>query len=144
MAGRSSTAAAGAALFNIWNPSAAIRVRLAELSVVANVAPVASAALVLRRTTARGTPASTVTPDIDNDIQRMQTPTSGLLLDLSVFSVAPTIDTSELFRWTFAAVAGSGLMIPLEISIPNGTGLAAVSVAAFTASDISVAWREEF
>lgn len=147
MAGRTAATAAtaGNSAFAIWNPHSTIRIRVVEIAICCNGAPAAGAALAARRATARGTATSTFTPDIDNDIQRMQAPTSGLVLDLT-YSAQPTLDASVLFQWTFAAVAASGIIIPMEVTIPNGTGLAFANVAAvaFPISDISVAWKEEF
>jgi len=147
IAGRTAAnaATAGAASFDFWNPHSTVRTRLAEIHICCNGAPAAGASLALRRATARGTATSTGTPDIDNDIQRAQAPTSGALLDLA-FSAAPTLDASVLWQWTFAAVAGSAIILPVEISVPPGTGLCGANVGAiaFPASDITIVWREEF
>jgi hypothetical protein len=146
MSGRTAatTATAGNALFGLWNPHASVRPRIVEIGICTNAAPAAGASLWLSRTTARGTATSTVTPDIDNDIQRAQTPTSGLLLDVT-YSVQPTFDASPLWQWTFAAVAASGIVIPLAFSIPPGAGVAFRNVPAtiFPISDVNVAWNEE-
>lgn len=147
MAGRSAatTATTGNALFGLWNPHATVRVRTVEIGICCNGAPAAGASLFASRTTARGTSTSTVTPDIDNDTQRAQSPTSGLVLDLT-YSAQPTFDASSLWQWTFAAVSASGIIVPLEIAIPPGTGLAFRNVGGiiFPISDVSVGWREEF
>jgi hypothetical protein len=147
MAGRcaATTATTGNALFGLWNPHGTLRARTAEIGICCNGAPAAGASLFVSRVTARGTSTSTVTPDIDNDIQRTQTPTSGLLLDLT-YSVQPTFDASALWQWTFAAVSASGIIVPLEIAIPPGAGIAFRNVGAiiFPISDISVGWREEY
>jgi len=147
VAGRTaaSAATAGTASFGFWNPHATVRVRLSEIHICANGAPAAGASLALRRATARGTATSTVTPDIDNDIQRAQAPTSGALLDVT-YSAQPTLDASVLWQWTFAAVAGSAVILPVEISVPPGTGLVAANVGAiaFPITDVTIVWREEF
>lgn len=148
VAGRSAatTAVANRALAGFWNPHSTVRCRIAELHVCANGAPGAGASLMLKRISARGTSTSTVTPIIENDIQRAQAPTSGALLDLT-YSAEPTIVTMPaVWQWTFAAVAASGIILPIEITVPPGTGLALLNVGAiiFPISDITVAWREEF
>lgn len=147
MAGRTAATAAttGNAAFGLWNPSSTSRVRVTEVSICANGAPAAGASLFLSRTTARGTATSTVTPDIDNDIQRAQVPTSGLLLDVT-YSAQPTADASSLWQWTWAAVAASGIVLPLIVSIPPGAGIAFrnVGAIAFPIADVSVAWSEEY
>lgn len=148
-AGRSAATAATAnvSAFSIWNPHSTVRVRLAEIHLcVQGAAPTAGASLQLRRISARGTATSTVTPIIENDIQRAQAPTPGLLLDLA-YSAQPTLVTSPaLWQWSFAAVVSSGVIVPIEISIPPGTGLTLATVGATVhpATDVSIGWREEF
>lgn len=148
MAGRSAAtgATANAVVAGIWNPHTTQRARIAEIHIVAQgAAPTAGNSLNIRRSTARGTSTSTVTPDIDNDIQRMSAPGSGMTLDLT-YSVQPTLDASVLWQWNLAAVVGSGVILPMEVSIPPGTGLCICQIAATVtpACDISIAWREEW
>lgn len=148
MAGRSAAtgATANATVAGLWNPHATQRCRVAEVHIVAqSAAPTAGNSLNIRRSTARGTVTSAVTPDIDNDIQRMSAPASGMTLDLT-YSAQPTLDTSVLWQWNLAAVVGSGVILPLEVSIPPGTGLCIAQIAATItpACDVSVAWREEW
>ena len=148
-AGRSAATAATAnnSLFGIWNPHSTIRCRLTELHLcVQGAAPTAGSSMMLRRISARGTATSTVTPIIENDIQRAQAPTSGLLLDLT-YSAQPTLVTSPaLWQWSLAAVVSSGVIVPIEITIPPGTGLVLANVGAvvFPATDVSIGWKEEF
>jgi hypothetical protein len=148
VAGRSAatTNVANRVLAGFWNPHTTVRCRIAEIHVCTNGAPAAGASLLLKRISARGTSSSTVTPIIENDIQRSQAPTSGAVLDLT-YSAEPTIVTMPAFwQWTFAAVAASAVILPIEITVPPGTGLALANVGAiiFPISDISVVWREEF
>jgi methylmalonyl-CoA mutase N-terminal domain/subunit len=148
VAGRSAatTAVANRALAGFWNPHTTIRCRTAEIHICTNGAPAAGASLLLKRTSARGTSTSTVTPTIENDIQRAQAPTSGAVLDLT-FSAEPTIVTMPaIWQWTFAAVAASAVILPIEETIPPGTGLVLANVGGiiFPISDITVVWREEF
>lgn len=147
MSGRSAatTATTGNALFGMWNPHATVRIRTVEIGVCCNGAPAAGASLFMSRTTARGTSTSTVTPTIDSDMQRAQIPTAVPVLDLT-YSAQPTFSAAPLWQWTFAAVSASGIIVPLEVAIPGGTGIAFRNVGGiiFPISDISVAWREEF
>ncbi|TMJ43306.1 MAG: hypothetical protein E6G89_01620 [Alphaproteobacteria bacterium] len=106
-----------------------------------------------RRTTARGMPAATVTPDISNDGRRGANPVSGVLLDLAAFSVQPTLEADDwgpnisasqqanapegffsTHRWQ-----GSGLYIP------PGTGIALIQTEAISspAFEISLSWLED-
>lgn len=148
-AGRSTATAATAnvSVLGIWNPHATLRARLVELHLCAQgAAPTAGASLQLRRISARGTATSTVTPIIENDIQRAQAPTSGLLLDLA-YSAQPTLVTSPaLWQWSLAAVVSSGVIVPIELTIPPGTGLTLATVGATVhpATDVSIAWKEEY
>lgn len=148
LAGRSvaTAATAGHAAFQLWNPHATQRITLREFWTFVTSAPAAGAGLAIRRTTARGTPGSTQTPVLANDTHRGSVSVSVSLLDLAVFTVQPTLETSpNLWQWSPAAVAASGVSGPIEIDIPPGTGLAWVNIAAviFPASDISVAWTED-
>ncbi|TMJ36269.1 MAG: hypothetical protein E6G87_10625 [Alphaproteobacteria bacterium] len=84
------------AVFGFWNPHTSQIVRLMALTVVAQtlIANVWLAGT-FRRTTARGMPAATVTPDISNDGRRGANPVSGVLLDLAAFSVQPTLEADD-------------------------------------------------
>jgi len=102
----------------------------------------------LKRSTARGTPGSTVTPDIDNHSERSVAPVSGALLDLALFAIQPTLNASELGpECQPGNLAGAGLMydIPFGIVIPPGTGLviAQITALAFPASGIGFTWYED-
>lgn len=154
-AARSAATAATAnhALAQLWNPSSVCRLTVYEVTINANTAPTAGSGLMLVRTSARGTAGSTVTPTIDNDTQRFLAPPSGALLDLAAFSGQPTLspaagtNTAGVFhRWSYAAVAGSGIVlsIPRGIEIPAGFGLAIVNMTAviFPISDVGFVWEE--
>ncbi len=131
------------AIFQVWNPSATRAVELLELSMVVTAAPGAGAGFVVRRSTARGTPGSTVTPTAEQHARRQAAPDSGFLLDLAAFTVQPTLAAGELSpSWVYAAVAASGLLVPVPrgIEIPAGTGLVVVNRAAiiFPASEVGI------
>lgn len=137
-------ATAGHAAATLWNPSSAVEMYLREFHFVNTTA--ASANLVIRRSTTRGTAGSTVTPDIDNEVDRAATSPAGALLDLATYSVQPTLDTSELDRWMTAAVIGAGKIwtFPKRVLIPPGQGITiATPVAtAIAASDVTAVWDE--
>lgn len=120
------------AICAIWNPDAAKRIWLHEVSCFAAAAPGAGAGFEIRRITARGTAGSTVTPDADNAHEDGDVPASGFLLDLATYSAQPTTATPPLSPgFVFAAVAASGIILPLRrIAIPAGTGIALVNRAA--------------
>lgn len=148
--GRSAATAATAdhAIAQLWNPHSTQRIRVNQFGIFKAAAGAAADSFRLKRSTARGTAGSTVTPDIDNHSERAAAPPSGALLDLAAFSVQPTLDASEL--WIDCQpgnLAGAGMMfdIPGGIVIPPGTGLvvAIVTGAAYPASGISFAWDED-
>lgn len=134
IAGRSAATAATAnhAVAAIWNPSSSLRIRVTELSFVAQgAAPTAGNSLQVRRITARGTAGSTLTPTIANDTDRIVAPVSGVVVDLAAYTVQPTLDTGvAMWQWNLAAVIGSGVVLPFEVTIPPGAGLAIAQIAA--------------
>ena len=94
------------------------------------------------RTSTRGTPGSTVTPDIDNDYNRAVAPASGALLDLADYTVAPTLQPPRLMRYTLTATGG-GILIELDrLAIPPGTGLAIEATANLGTGFYTFEWDE--
>lgn len=131
------------AVAQIWNPSGTKRIELAEIGICAVAAPGAASGFVIRRTSARGTPGSTVTPTAEHGYSRDAVPDSGFLLDLAAFTVQPTLIAGELGPgWILAAVIGSGIIYQYggrNLTIPPGTGIAIVNRAAIIlpASEVS-------
>lgn len=150
--GRNAATAATAdhAVWSFWNPHATQRIKVVSFGVFGNTAPAAGWAGRLRRITARGTAGSTVTPVITAHSTRGAAPVSGALLDLAAFSVQPTLDTApdQSLRFTFAAVAGSGIVYPIPGGIELGplAGIAFIQVPAVAsvAFDIFVSWLEDW
>jgi len=136
------------AIVTIWNPSATRRIQLLEMSFVFQAAaPAAGAGFVTRRMTTQGTSASNITPTAEHHARREAAPDSGFLLGLGPFSAQPSLAAGELYpQWVFAAVQGSGLVLPIPrgIEIPAGTGLAFVNMAAviFAASQFGCVVEE--
>ena len=120
------------AIASVWNPHATKRIWLHELSIFAAAAPGAGSGFELRRITTKGTPTATITPDADNSHEDATAPVSGWVLDLGPFTAGqPTLQTPPFFGFVFAAVAASGIILPLRrIGIPPGTGIALVNRAA--------------
>ena len=150
VSGRTSAATAataGLVIAQIWNPHPTARTRVSELH-LSIISGVTVGNAVLRRSTAKGaTPAVSITPDIDNNLDRTVAPVSGLLLELgATFATAPTLDTSDLYRWTVTAAVGAGVVwtFPAGLVIPAGTGIVIANSAAvaFPISDITVVWDE--
>ena len=150
--GRSAATVATAdhVIAQVWNPHASARIKVVSFAIFKQGgAGAAGDSLRLRRSTARGTAGSTVTPDIDTHSERAIAPPSGFLLDLAAFSVQPTLDTSDFgIGWTAPAVVGAGIVYPIPsgIVVPFGTGLVLVQVAAtvWPISEITFAVLEDW
>jgi hypothetical protein len=147
VAGRSAATAAtidhvAAAL---WNPSTGKRIILLEIHLAKTVATVDNQGI--QRITTRGTPGSTVTPDIDNDDNASLAPVSGALLDLAAYTVQPTLAGPNKQRWNLPAAIGAGVMWVFGtegLTIPAGTGIAVVTPVAVIhqPGDWTFVWRE--
>jgi len=125
ISGRSTATAATAnhAGAAVWNASAVRQIKVVEIWWFKRVATADNIAL--QRITVRGTPASTVTPDIDNDLEKVVAPVSGFVLDLGVYSAEPTFSTPPLAQTNLPASLGAGFIWVFSgIWIPAGTGLA--------------------
>ena len=124
IAGRAAATAATNhhAIATLWNPSGgtAITVYTVGYSMTTGSGGLAS----IFRASARGTPGSTVTPDLDNDYGRKAAP-SGAVLDLAAYTVQPTFDTNEIIQLNAENQIGGGAVIqlPVPIVVPPGTGL---------------------
>lgn len=129
----------------LWNPHASKAIKLRELWVFKTVATADNHGL--RRITARGTPGSTVTPDITTafDTPRIA-PQSGTLLDLAAYTVQPTLTGVLLARANLPASIGAGFIwvFAEPIIIPPGEGLAIITPEAviLQPSDVTFVWDE--
>lgn len=131
----------------LWNPAANRQIKVLEVSQFIRDFDVAGLNWYLARTTTRGTPGSTVTPDADNSAHQDSAPPSGALLDLCEFSVLPTFATPNLASLGAIHREGSGFLalFPRGIWVPPGTGLAIrfrTSVAFGTGSEISYVFED--
>lgn len=129
----------------LWNPSTSVEMWLKELHFVNTTA--ASALVRLARITGRGTPGSTVTPDIDNEYARAGTPPSGALLDLAAYTVQPTVDASALDQWTTPATIGAGKVWSFGskgLLVPPGAGVGLVNqgTTSTPVMNVTCAWSE--
>lgn len=149
--GRNAATAATAnhTIAQLWNPHATQRIKVIQVILFKTAVGTAGDAFRLRRSTARGTAGSTVTPDINNHSEVGIAPPSGALLDLAAFSVQPTLAAAELPPdWVAAAFAAAGVIyaVPGGIVIPASQGLALVQVAAtaWPISGIGYTWLEDW
>jgi hypothetical protein len=133
----------------LWNPSTTVPIWVRELHVVVTTA--AAANIGLQRSTARGaTPGSTVTPDIDSDIENALSPPSASVLELATFGTQPTLATPAFENWYLPAVAGGGVMFvfgergrgAVKVKPGNGLCVYTTQAAIFPASDVTFVWEE--
>lgn len=127
----------------LWNPHATkqITVVLATFSKV-----VGGAGQYIQRISALGTSTANVTPDIDNDLERLAAPVSGAVLHLG-FSVEPTRAAPDLAKFlgqnnpgvTFEHYFGDD-----GLAVPAGTGVGLFNLQSGTATqfDLSFVWHE--
>jgi hypothetical protein len=136
-------ATANHCLGSFWNPHATKGVYLV-LFTFSKTAQIVN--LYAERISARGTPGSTVTPDIDNDFDRLLAPVSGAVLDLAAFSVQPTRSGPSSMR--FVSQNNPGPTIEWYFGedgllIPAGTGLGVFTETALASSgSLSAIWDE--
>ena len=137
-------ATAGHAIAQLWNPHATQRITVSKIAIFKRGAGTSGDALEVRRSTARGTAGSTVTPGITQDENRTVAPVSGALLDLAAFTAQPTLEAGGLDGWGAAAVTGSGVIIPVNFVIPPGAGLVLAQIAAtiWPISEVVFRWEE--
>ncbi len=127
------------AVATIWNPSAVKRILVLECHVFKQTVGAADEP-VIRRTTARGTATTTVTPGSINEAEQIAAPPSGFLLDLA-FSVQPTIAAGNLYGAVISAAVGSGMVWvfsnPIEVPAGAGVGIFTGIALAFPVSRVS-------
>jgi hypothetical protein len=134
----------------LWNPHTTHRIKAVELRLVIVNAPLDAVGYTLRRVTGRGTPTSTVTPNINNHSEKSLAPPSGCLLDLA-WSTQPTIPAPASNPgkkgWILAPVKGSGVSDPIDEIIPPGEGLGIFSTVpgvVITVGGAGFSWREDW
>ena len=140
--------AANDAVAEFWNPSADVRCWVVEVGLWrgGTVGPRCT----LQRTSARGTAGSTVTPGSANAWDGEATaPITGAVLDLSAFSVQPTLATPALEGSVFVGGTGTegfGNTWNSEpgICVQPGSGIAiiATNTAAYSTCEVYVVWTE--
>ncbi len=126
------------AIIEVWNPSSTRPIEVLELAYVAVGTPGAGMGFVTRRSTARGTAGSTVTPAAVHHSRALAAPDSAFVLDAAAFSVQPTLTAGELHpEWVFPVVAAAGVILPIPrgLEIPVSAGVAFVNRAAIIFQD---------
>lgn len=138
-------ATADHAIAAIWNPDSAKRIKVLEFSIFAAAAPGAGSGFYLRRLSARGTAGSTVTLVQAHSLENDEAANSAFVLDLATYSVQPTLVAGAIGPgFVFAAVAASGILVPLRgITVPPGAGIALVNRAAIAVPACEVSFVVE-
>lgn len=140
------------AAFGLWNPHGSQLVKVKRIVLSEQSGASIGALSGFRRSSARGTPASTVTPDVSNDGKRGAAPPSGLLLDLGSYSVEPTLDADDIgpiHAQSGGTASGDADFFAHDYPgdgfyIPPGTGLCLVKLGTGTVIyEVSVTWSED-
>ena len=150
-AGIGSGAAVAAA--SLWNPHSSLTIKLLALSVALQDTTNTNRDFLCARINARGTPASTVTPNISKDSRRGVAPQSGTLLDLGVYSVEPTLDGD--FQPPYMQFGGNVSMGKFVfhrfgngLYIPPGAGFSVIDItnvgSGTNVRDYTFTWVEDF
>lgn len=131
----------------LWNPSSTHRLWVFEVSYCRSLDSTAGLDIAFTRTSTRGTPGSTITPDADNALDGDADPASGALLDLNLYSVQPTLMTPQIGRGFFNGAAGQSVSRtfgPDGLCVPPGTGLAVFNISSNPVRDgnINFVWWE--
>lgn len=130
----------------LWNASANRSLFVTQISWAKTVGTVDGLGLV--KSSARGTPGTSLTAVAQNDVDGDAAPPSGAILDKAAFTVQPTLvsGTAYGFRWNLPATIGSGFILPLPdpIRVAPGTGLVIVTLGnvILQPADVAFFWRE--
>jgi hypothetical protein len=140
-------ATADLVIAELWNPSSTKSLFVRELGVFKTTAGAADRPK-LRRSTARGTAGSTVTPGAANHhAGGVTAPATGAVLDINVFTGVPTLATGDLHQAVLSAGVGGGLIWnfgdeALEVPAGKGLCLCTGSALAFPVSTVYFGWAE--
>lgn len=126
----------------LWNPSTTRALHVEAIALAQTAAVISN--ISLRRSTARGaTPTATVTPTIENDLERQIAPITAFVLETATFGTQPTLAGPDLFRTNLPAAIGSGFMIPLPsqgLFVSPATGLCINTPVAVILQPIDITW----
>lgn len=129
----------------LWNPHASRMLRVVHVEWWQGDASPGVSSLAVVRISTQGTAGSTVTPDADNDYDRLVAPATGAVLNLGDFSVQPTVAGPYHFLAHVSGPssgAGSGMSWALSRAflVRAGTGLAIVTSVNFTFDAGECSW----
>lgn len=141
-----SGASADNAICGLWNPSSSKAIFCEKLAIFKTVAGGADIPKV-RRSSARGTSASSVTPGIGADVNHALAPESGAILDLD-YSAEPTLVAGDIDSIVTPAATGSGVIWVftfedgITIKAGNGLNIVVGSALAYPISRFTAYWKE--
>jgi hypothetical protein len=145
-----SGAGAGSVAFGLWNPHSTQIIKLKRIVLSVQAGASSGTIAIFQRSSTRGTPASTVTPDISTDGKRGAGPPSGALLDLGAFTVQPTLDTDELFSFVQLGGTSGGDADFTQYDfqgegfyIPPATGLCLARSFNNPTYEVTLTWSED-
>jgi hypothetical protein len=132
----------------LWNPASPPNpIYFVAFFHAGTVAAGAAVRIGFNRITTRGTPATTVTPTIENDWEDYVAPTSGAVLDLCLYSVQPTLSTPYMGRWHANVNPGECPIIfipvkPYRINPGEGLAISSVQASIIGGGDVTFEWTE--
>lgn len=143
----------GQSAAQLWNPHGTKSIFLRELWILHASGTLGAGEWEVFRTTTRGSPAATNTPNADNASDRRTAPTSGALVDAQTTSPSfPTLagpELTQLGQFGTNVGVGHGHVLAWTneaVEIPAGTGVAVFLPAANTNNlsdlDVSFTWDE--
>lgn len=127
----------------LWNPHATKRLRVIEVGMSFVGTSPGPSKVYIRRTTTRGTPGATVTPDIQQSFHRTAAPVSGTILDLAVYTVDPTFEGgANGLSWVSPANVSWIIIysMPEGMEISPGNGLALVDIGETRTIPVAEVW----
>jgi len=146
------TASVGTAAINevvalLWNPHASKPLWVREIW-YCKTGTTADYLKICRATSTGTLPAtSSVTPDIDNDRDRMLAPGTGAMLYLGHFvNGEPALNASVLSRHALPSATGSGFICifdyPIRVGPGEGLAVASSTTTAPQPADVTFVWEE--
>lgn len=147
VAGRNAAtdATADDSVATLWNPSSTRHLWVVEMFIFNTTA--GSANVTICRQSTRGTPASTVTPDIDNDLEHDLAPPTAAVLDLGNYSAEGTKLAPDLEDYFTAATIGAGIRWnwrarPIRVKPGQGLTILNFTTTSVPVCSVGAKWQE--
>ena len=138
-----SGATADNAICGIWNDSTTNSIFVKQMHLISTAATLAFPGV--RRASARGTSASSVTPGIAADVNHALAPESTCIVDLD-YSAEPTLESGDIASTVSPAAIGSGVMWVFDewqtVKQNDALVLVTKTAVAYPISRFTVWWAE--